>query len=151
MMTFRFSNKSKERLATVHPNLQRVVVRALELSSVDFSVIEGVRSVVTQQNNIRKGVSQTMHSKHLKQADGYAHAVDLYPYPYSDDLKDFYPIVTAMKKAANELGIKIRWGGCWCILNNDSRTPKEMVEQYTALRRKAGNKAFIDGPHFELI
>lgn len=148
---FQFSNKSKERLASVHPALQRVVVRALELSSVDFSVVEGARSITQQQENVHKGVSKTMKSKHLVHADGYAYAVDLYPYPYSDDINDFYPIVTAMRKAAKELNTKIRWGGCWCELNSDTRLPKDIAEQYTAVRRKAGNTAFIDGPHFELV
>lgn len=150
-MTFKFSKKSLSKLEPVHPDLKRVVLRALELSTVDFTVLEGERTVAAQQANVRKGVSQTMNSKHLKQKDGYVHAVDLVPYPLSWDLKDFYPIVTAMRKAAKELGVKVRWGGCWCMLNGDTRTPKQMVEEYTAARRKVGNKAFIDGPHFELV
>lgn len=150
-MTFKLSNKSQSQLSTVHPQLRHVVERALELSTTDFSVNEGLRTEAAQRANIQKGVSQTMKSKHLKQADGYAHAVDLVPYPLNWDLKNFYPIATAMKKAAEELSIKIRWGGCWCMLNGDTRTPQQMAEEYTAARRKAGNKAFIDGPHFELV
>lgn len=150
-MTFKFSKKSQSQLSTVHPQLRKVVERALELSTIDFTVTEGLRSFATQQDNVRKGVSQTINSKHLAQKDGYAHAVDLVPYPVSWELKDFYPIVTAMREAAKELGVKVRWGGCWCLLNTDTRTPTQMAEEYTAARRKAGNKAFIDGPHFELV
>lgn len=150
-MSFKFSKKSQSQLSTIHPDLRRVVMRALELSSTDFTVTEGLRSVATQQANVKKGVSQTMRSKHLAQKDGFSHAVDLVPYPINWELAKFYPIVTAMRKAAKELGVKIRWGGCWCLLNTDTRTPKQMVEEYTAMRKRVGNKAFIDGPHFELV
>lgn len=150
-MSFKLSKKSQSQLSTVHPQLCKVVERALELSTTDFAVSEGLRSHATQQANVKKGVSQTMNSKHLAQKDGYAHAVDLVPYPTSWDLKDFYPIVDAMRNAAKELGVKVRWGGCWCMLNTDTRTPKQMAEEYTAARRKTGKKAFIDGPHFELV
>lgn len=151
VMTFKFSQKSQSQLSTVHPQLRKVVERALEISTTDFTVTEGLRTLAAQQANVKKGVSQTMNSKHLAQKDGYAHAVDLVPHPTSWDLKDFYPIVTAMRSAAIELGVKVRWGGCWCLLNTDTRTPQQMAEEYTAARKKTGNKAFIDGPHFELV
>lgn len=150
-MSYKLSNKSLEKLAQVHPDLQKVVIRAIELASEDFSVSEGARTVEKQRENIKKGVSQTMKSNHLVQSDGYAYAVDLVPYPLTWNLNAFYPIVRAMRSAAEELGIKIRWGGAWCLLNGDKRAPSRMIDEYTAARRKTGNKVFIDCPHFELV
>lgn len=150
-MTFKFSNKSLEKLNKVHPDLQRVVKRALELSSTDFSVLEGLRDLSTQKRYVSQGKSQTMNSKHLKQSDGYSHAVDLIPYPITWDLGAFYPIALAMQKAANELNVNIRWGGAWINLNNDKRSPMRMIHDYSNTRRKLGKNAFIDAPHFEII
>lgn len=150
-MTFRFSRKSLDKLSQVHPDLQRVVKRALELSTTDFSVLEGLRDSATQRKYVSQGKSQTMNSKHLKQTDGFSHAVDLVPYPVVWDLHAFYPIALAMQKAAEELDVNIRWGGCWCKLNNDKRSPMRMINEYSQARKKVGNKVFIDAPHFEII
>lgn len=150
-MTYKLSNKSLERLENVHPDLVKVVVKAIELSTCDFSVLEGKRSLEQQKTNVAKGVSQTMNSKHLVQPDGYAHAVDLVPYPLSWDLNAFYPIALAMQQASEALNIDIRWGGCWTKLNGDKRSPMRMVKEYSDARRKTGNKVFLDAPHFEII
>lgn len=150
-MTYKLSKKSLERLSTVHPDLQKVVKRAIELATEDFSVLEGVRTIEKQRENISKGVSKTMKSNHLAQADGYAYAVDLVPYPLTWNQNAFYSIVRAMRQSAEELGVMVRWGGAWCLLNGDKRAPSRMIDEYTAARRKTGNKVFIDCPHFELV
>ena len=77
-MSFKLSSKSLNKLTNVHPDLVRVVQKAIELSTTDFSVTEGERSLAQQQANVKKGVSQTMKSKHLVQEDGFVHAVDLH-------------------------------------------------------------------------
>ena len=46
----------------------------------DMSVFDGLRTEAEQRKNIRRGVSWTMNSMHLPQADGLSHAVDLVPY-----------------------------------------------------------------------
>ena len=43
-MTYQLGNKSRQNLQGVHPHLVKVVERAIELSSVDFSVHEGLRT-----------------------------------------------------------------------------------------------------------
>lgn len=149
-MTYKFSKKSLEHLTGVHPNLVKVVKRALELSTVDFSVNEGVRSKSRQESLVASKKSHTMHSKHLVHSDGYGHAIDLVPYPVSWELEDFLPIADAMQKSAKELGIKIRWGGSWCSLNQVKK-PKTLMKEYSEARKRVGNKVFIDAPHFELI
>lgn len=150
MNKFKFSQRSENNLKGVHPDLVNVVRKALELSEVDFTVTEGVRSQSTQHAYVAKGVSQTMLSKHLIQKDGYGHAIDIVPYPVSWELEQFYPIAEAFQKAAEMLNVKIRWGGAWVLLNHSNGSAKSLVEAYSAARRKMGNKVFIDAPHFEL-
>lgn len=147
---FTLSSASTARLAGVNDNLVQVVKRALTLSSQDFLVLEGVRSKERQAELVKKGASQTMNSKHIT-----GHAVDLVPIidgAMSWEWVDFYPIAEAMRMAAKELGVKVRWGGAWDVTLNDTDMPtKGLVENYTASRRRQGKKAFIDGPHFELV
>lgn len=160
MTTFVLGTRSLERLQGVHPQLVAVVKRAIELSSQDFAVNEGLRTAARQKQLVATGASQTMNSKHLKQADGYGHAVDLVPWGDFDGNSTsemswhwghFYPIADAMRRAAKELGVRVRWGGCWCGLNDTTADTDDLVADYTASRRKIGKKAFIDGPHFELV
>lgn len=149
MSNFNFSQRSKSNLVGVHPNLIEVVKRALELSIQDFVVTEGVRTVAKQKKLIKLKKSQTMRSKHLVQKDGYGYAVDLVAYPVSWDINKYLEIARAMQQSAKELNIKIRWGGCWGTLNQDS-TPQEMLERYKQFSLEKGRKPFIDAPHFEL-
>lgn len=63
---------------------------------------------------VAKGLSATMNSKHFAGIDGKARAVDLAPYPVVwTDLKKFAVIAGMMLAAANEMGVKLRWGGNW--------------------------------------
>lgn len=148
-MSFKLGNKSLEKLATVQEPLQRVVKRAIELTPVDFTVLQGIRSVSEQKRLVAQGRSKTMKSKHLE-----GKAVDLVPYVDGkldhDNWDNFYPVAEAMKKAAEELGIKIRWGGSWEYINHKPGTPKEWVAEYVKMRKSQGKSAFIDAPHFEL-
>ena len=119
---FKLGKRSIERLQGVHPDLVRVVERAIDLTTVDFTVLEGLRSPERQQTLVASGASQTLNSRHIT-----GHAVDLGA--WVDNQVDwswplYHQIANAMKAAANELGIPIVWGGDW--------------------------KTFKDGPHFEL-
>lgn len=149
-MTYKLSNKSLKKLEGVHPDLVRVVKRAITLSKVDFLVNEGVRSSDRQKELVASNKSHTMHSKHMVQEDGYSYAVDLLPYPVNWNIESFFPIAEAMQLSAKELGVKIRWGGCWCSLNQESN-PKALLATYVQSRKQHKVKVFIDAPHFELI
>lgn len=118
-MPFVLGPTSLKRLAGVHPNLVMVVHRALELSAVDFAVLEGVRTLTRQRELYAKGrtargpkVTWTMKSKHLT-----GHAVDLVPWPVDWEGPARYPkfdaISRAMFAAASDLGVVIRWGADW--------------------------------------
>lgn len=121
-MTYRLSKKSLDRLSGVHPDLVSVVKRALEISEIDFAVLEGVRSKTRQAQLFAEKATKTMNSRHLT-----GHAVDLGAYVAGSirwDWPLYYRIADAMKAAADELGVPLTWGGDW--------------------------QSFPDGPHFEL-
>lgn len=140
-MAYKLSARSLSRLEGVHPDLVRIVKRAIEITRQDFSVLEGVRTPERQAELYAQGrskpgqiVTWTMTSNHFKQADGYGHAVDLVPYPLDwSDLRAFDAIAMAMFDAADELGLKIRWGADW--------------DQDGYIREKGES----DSPHFELV
>lgn len=122
-MSFVLSKKSKEKLEGVDIRLVRLVEQAIKETTVDFTVTEGLRTPERQQQLVNDGFSQTLKSKHLT-----GHAVDLVAIvdgKVSWDKKHYPPIAEAMKKAAADQNVKIRWGGEF--------------------------KSFFDGPHFELI
>jgi peptidoglycan L-alanyl-D-glutamate endopeptidase CwlK len=60
-----FSKRSEENLKGVNDNLVAVVRRALLLSSVDFTVVEGLRTVERQKQQLAIGASKTMNSRHI--------------------------------------------------------------------------------------
>lgn len=143
MGVFTLSERSLKNLEGVHPDLVRVVKRAIELTSTDIAVIEGVRTLARQKELMRKGATKTLKSRHLT-----GHAVDIVPIVNGEiswNFNDYYPIAKAMAQAATELGVRVRWGGAWQVITNSNQTPRKMVKSY---RDKGG--VFLDGPHFEL-
>ncbi len=70
MSKFYLSERSLNRLEGVHPDLVRVVKRAITLTKTDFGVTEGMRSFATQEQYVLEGKSKTMNSMHLPQGDG---------------------------------------------------------------------------------
>lgn len=118
----KLSNKSIDRLKGLHPDLVKVVKRAVEISDLDFTVLEGLRTVARQKELVKKGASKTMNSRHLT-----GHAVDLAPVSngsVSWDWPLYYKLEKIVKRAAKDVGVTIEWGGDW--------------------------KTFKDGPHWQL-
>lgn len=107
-MTYRLSSRSLGNLEGVHPNLVAVVKRAIEITEADFVVIEGLRTKERQRELVATKKSRTMNSRHLT-----GHAVDIAPYPITWEKSAFVPIVEAMKKAAEELGVDVIHGYDW--------------------------------------
>ena len=121
---FALSQRSQDRLVGVHPNQSKVVKRAIELTTVDFVVIEGVRTRARQAELYAQGrtkpgpkVTWTMNSRHIPAGDGYGHAVDLGPIKDGqvdwNNSAGFTAINAAMMSAARELGVPLRWGKDW--------------------------------------
>lgn len=121
-MNFKLGVRSQSRLKGVHPELAAVVARAIQISDVDFTVLEGLRSEKRQRELVKAGASRTMNSRHLT-----GHAVDLGAIVGGKvrwDWPLYHKIAAAMKEASAYLGVPIVWGGDW--------------------------RTFKDGPHFEL-
>ena len=155
---FILSKLSLSRLEGVHADLVKVVKRAIELTEVDFRVNEGLRSKSHQNQLVASGASQTSNSRHLT-----GHAVDLLALINgvpSWDWNHYYKIAEAVRKAAEELKVKIEWGGCWgsqmstySPLGTASKfgsMSEQACQGYVAARKKIGRSAFIDGPHFQI-
>lgn len=112
-MSFKFSHRSIDNLKGVHPDLVAVVWRALELTSVDFVVIDGLRSEAEHKANVAAGRSWTKRSRHQ---DGKA--IDFAAFVEGKitwDAVYYGPIVDAFKEASDELGIPIICGADWKI------------------------------------
>ena len=65
-------------------------------------------------------------------------------------------IADAMAQAANEFGVKIRWGAAWHIddigeWHKSGKSMEDAMNSCIDLRRSQGKRPFIDGPHFELM
>jgi peptidoglycan L-alanyl-D-glutamate endopeptidase CwlK len=119
-MTYKLGTRSLQNLSGVHPDLVAVVKRAIQITEVDFSVLEGVRNINRQRELLKAGKSKTLNSRHLT-----GHAVDIAPWPIDwNDLKRFEQVSEAMKAAAEELDVDVEWGGDW--------------------------RTFYDGPHYQL-
>ena len=108
---FKLGATSLARLKGVHPDLVKVVKRAIELTPIDFTVLEGLRTKERQQQLVAKGASKTMNSYHLT-----GHAVDIAPLvdgKVTWDWKYYNQLAPVIKQAAKELGVNITWGGDW--------------------------------------
>lgn len=122
-MTRQYSARSVKSLRGIHPDLRRVIDRALQDSPLDFVVIEGLRTPERQKQLVASGASKTLNSRHIT-----GHAVDLVPVGPNGKAAFDWPLYDklgpAVKAAARAEGVAIVWGGDW--------------------------SSFKDGPHFEL-
>lgn len=150
-MSFRLSKRSQTRLEGLKPELIAVVNRAIEITSIDFGVTQGLRTIQEQSQLVARGASQTMKSKHLT-----GDAVDVAAYigsRVSWEMSLYDNIADAFKVAAIEQDVKLRWGAAWHItdLREWDGTMQDAMDEYIDLRRSQGRRPFIDGPHFELM
>ena len=119
---FTLGHRSKQRLKGVHPDLVNVVERAIRITTVDFAVLEGLRTPERQKALVEAGASQTLNSRHLT-----GHAVDLGAWVGDEvrwDWPLYHKIAASMKDASKQVNVPIEWGGDW--------------------------RNFKDGPHFQL-
>jgi len=108
---FHLSRASWEKLTGVHPELVAVAALALTMSPVDFKVTEGLRDLERQRKLMAEGKSRTLNSRHLT-----GHAIDIAAIDGAGvtwEWGNYEQIAEAMKRAADQLGIRIEWGGDW--------------------------------------
>jgi len=140
-----FSEISKIRIANLHPDLQRVLYKAIEVT--DFAVLDGLRNELNQTKAIIEKRSKVAYPKsrhnRSKCDDGtydytVSDAVDIAPWPikwpdirkqtakeYVKRMGEFYRLAGVILAIAHIENVKLRWGGTF--------------------------KNFFDGPHFERI
>lgn len=121
-MAFKFSTRSRDRMKGVHPDLVAVMELAISRSPIDFTVLEGLRTLERQKLLFARGSSKTMNSRHLT-----GHAVDIAPLDHGQvswDWPLYHRIAPVVKQAAEDLGVPLEWGGDWA--------------------------KFTDGPHWQL-
>lgn len=118
----RFGVRSLFRLKGIHPDLRKVMDRAIATTHIDFTILEGKRTLEQQKKYMKMGATRTMRSRHLT-----GHAVDIaalidgkvrWDWPLYNELSKI------VKQAAKDVCVPLEWGGDW--------------------------KTFKDGPHFQL-
>ena len=116
-MGFMFGMSSKKRLESCDQRLQQVMLLAIERSPIDFGISEGHRRVKRQKELFDQGKSKidgiTRKGKHNYYP---SKAVDIYGFVNGKatwDASSLVLIAGVVYSCANELGIKIRWGGNW--------------------------------------
>jgi len=108
---YKFGKRSKERLETLHPDLQKVMNEAIKI--YDFSITCGYRDEETQNNEFGEGDSTKKwpDSKHNSLPST---AVDVCPYPVDwEDVEEFFYLAGIIMSVAHCLEIKLKWGGRW--------------------------------------
>ena len=121
-MSIILGQRSLARLEGVHLDLVRVVKKAAALSNLDFTVLEGLRTLDRQRKLLAEGATKTLNSRHIT-----GHAVDLAPLidgAVSWDWPIYHRLAKIVKSAAADENVLITWGGDW--------------------------RTFKDGPHWEL-
>jgi peptidoglycan L-alanyl-D-glutamate endopeptidase CwlK len=171
-MTHALGQTSLSRARRVDPVLMSVVALALTRSSVDMGVTEEQsRTRAEQQHKFDTGVSRVRPgpaARHMIQADGYSKAIDVVPWingaftwgdgqwrapgPGGGLIYPFHEFALAMRSAAIETGVPMRWGAIWdrhlSDLPGDVAGLRQAVESYKV--RHVGSD-LLDGPHYELV
>jgi peptidoglycan L-alanyl-D-glutamate endopeptidase CwlK len=122
-----FSKRSLDRLATCHPDIQKVMNESIKHS--DFTVLSGFRSPNEQLELYKQGrelkdgkwirVGKTVTNVdgvNTKSKHNYSpsQAIDIAPYPIDwDDIERFEQMAVVVMYCAKKLGIKLIWGGDW--------------------------------------
>jgi peptidoglycan LD-endopeptidase CwlK len=138
---YKFGKRSNDRLETADEKLQRVARKALSFNVMDFSIIEGHRSVERQKELYDQGKSM-IDGEEKKGKHNYdpSLAIDIIPYPgvindvnVWSDKQRFCVLAGLMFAAAALEDVKLRWGGDWDGDGNNA------------------DSSFHDLPHFEIL
>lgn len=135
---FRFSKKSLAQLDTVDPRLKALAIQVLSVSPIDFTIVQGRRTVAQSAQNIKNGTSFLSDPSKSKHVTG--EAIDFAPYVNGkldwDDREKFWTIAKLFKQEAEKMGIKVRLGADW----NGNGSYKDEV-----------TRGVFDGGHIELV
>lgn len=143
---FKFSKRSLDNLKGVDEDLVQVVHLALGLSSIDFVVIQGLRTAEEQKKAFESGASEVRVSKHQS-----GRAVDFAAINNGKitwDPKFYLPVIEAFREAGIKCGVSLVSGCAWKFPLEDSNSAVEANEKY--LKKKKGKKKFLDYSHIQL-
>jgi peptidoglycan L-alanyl-D-glutamate endopeptidase CwlK len=107
----KFGKRSKERLATCDERLQKIFNEVIKY--VDCSVLEGNRSEERQNKLYEEGKTKVKfpNGRHNRYP---SLAVDVTPYPVDWEDRERQTLFAGfVLGVANQMGIKVRWGGDW--------------------------------------
>jgi len=112
-----FSQASRARLSTCHPDLQAVCHELIK--QYDFTVLEGHRGQAAQEAAVQAGASR-VHWPHSAHNRTPSWAVDIAPYPVDwADIGRFKEMITRFDavahvlRAQGKIGSRFCYGGCW--------------------------------------
>ncbi len=136
MSDFKFGSSSRARLETCDYRLKKVAEKALETSVIDFGISCGHRGQEEQDAAYnatpRKSKLKFPESKHNSIP---ARAFDFFPVIGGkaawNDCEAFKNLAHHIMTTADQMGIRLRWGGDWNCNGIEDET-------------------FIDMPHIEL-
>ena len=107
----KFGSSSKKRLATCDKKLQDVFNEVIK--HVDCSVLEGHRNEKRQNQLFEEGKTKVKYPKGRHNIYPSL-AVDVTPYPVNWDDRERQTLFAGFViGVANQMGIKLRWGGDW--------------------------------------
>ena len=134
---YSFGQSSLDKMRKVHPKLVEVMKAAIENSPFDFRITDGARTAeeqnyLYQQGRTRAGQKVTncdgykAKSNHQIKADGYGHAVDIFPCGVVEngvyrkftseegyDEKKLRLIANHILAVAKSKNVNVEWGGNW--------------------------------------
>lgn len=106
-----FSKSSQAKLATCHPDLQRLFNEVIK--HVDCTIICGHRGEKEQNEAFENGFSM-LKFPNSKHNGSPSLAVDCLPYPIKwSDSESHHKFAGFVLGVASQMGIKIEWGGNW--------------------------------------
>ncbi len=118
-----FGRRSRERLATCDPQLVRLFERAVGWQ--DCTVLCGYRGEADQEEAFRTGHSRARFGQSLHNRSPSA-AIDVAPWPVDwSDRGRFYLFAGRVLQLADDMGIRIRYGGDW---DQDGRTTDQKLD-----------------------
>lgn len=148
----------EHRLLGVHPLLVKAVRETADIlyktTGRKLLVIEGVRTKEQQEARYAQGrtkpgaiVTRTRFSKHLKQKDGYGHAVDiaLCNLKGGIDWTDMASFDTVRRTMMSVAKGSVRSGADW---DNNNVVDAKEIGRYVKMY---GHRPLVDYPHFEML
>lgn len=142
MTGFRLGTVSASKLESCDVDLARTIRRAIELTTVDFSVFETLRELDRQRELVAAGLSRTLDSHHLAGPDGKSNAADLVPFVAGQmrwvraaSIK----VAEAMHRATRHTMASVTWGGVFdrLLIQLDVGDLDGEIDRYVARWRAA--------------